>query len=244
MATSGIYRIRAIVNDHAYYGSSVDIDKRWKRHLKQLRSGCHFNPHLQFAWQKYGEENFVFELVEQCDVSTKELRNKMEHPYIQIGEYNVSKVVGGGTIFEFTDEIKSKLKSSWTPERKSRHIKMATGPRNQEFRDIMKAAWTPEKRALQAEKIRSSERTFSEAGRANIALSNRTRTLSAETRAKMSASAKLRGSNRVGCKHTEDTKRLLAEKAKEQFSEKGHPMSGKTHSQETRDKISNTKRSL
>ena len=62
----GIYRIKNKINDKCYYGSSKNIEKRWKTHLNQLKNKKHINSILQRAWDKYGENNFIFEVVEEC----------------------------------------------------------------------------------------------------------------------------------------------------------------------------------
>lgn len=65
-----IYKIRNVVNDHYYVGSTVDSRKRFWAHRKALRAGTHDCVHLQRAWNKYGEDCFKFEIVEQ--LNTKE----------------------------------------------------------------------------------------------------------------------------------------------------------------------------
>lgn len=61
---SGIYKIENIVNGKLYIGSSIDIYKRWKEHKTELENKCHHSIHLQRAWDKHGEENFKFEILE------------------------------------------------------------------------------------------------------------------------------------------------------------------------------------
>jgi group I intron endonuclease len=62
-----IYKIRNVVNDHYYIGSTVDSRKRFWAHRKDLRLDQHVCIHLQRAWNKYGEDCFKFEIVEQLD---------------------------------------------------------------------------------------------------------------------------------------------------------------------------------
>lgn len=62
--TSGVYKITCITNGKIYIGSSLDIKKRWSGHQYDLRKNKHPNPHLQGAWNKYGEASFIFEVVE------------------------------------------------------------------------------------------------------------------------------------------------------------------------------------
>jgi group I intron endonuclease len=65
---SGIYKIINTVNGKYYVGSSNDIDGvrgRWYEHRNDLRANRHRNAHLQNAWNKYGENAFVFTIVEE-----------------------------------------------------------------------------------------------------------------------------------------------------------------------------------
>ena len=60
----GVYKILNKINNKFYIGSSKDIDKRWWRHKYSLNNDNHHSRHLQRAWNKYGEENFDFIVVE------------------------------------------------------------------------------------------------------------------------------------------------------------------------------------
>jgi len=62
----GVYEIRCRTNGRIYVGSSIDVEARWKNHRCKLRVGSHGNIHLQRAWDKHGEEDFEFEVVEEC----------------------------------------------------------------------------------------------------------------------------------------------------------------------------------
>lgn len=66
---SGIYSINNIFDGKIYYGSSVNIFRRLKRHKLLLQQSCHTNSHLQFAWNKYRENNFQFSIIENVDIS-------------------------------------------------------------------------------------------------------------------------------------------------------------------------------
>ena len=64
---SYIYKIVNNVNGKMYIGQTVDLSRRKTDHFCHLRHNRHFNPHLQNAWNKYGEENFKFTIIEECD---------------------------------------------------------------------------------------------------------------------------------------------------------------------------------
>lgn len=59
-----IYRITNMANGKFYIGSADSFARREWQHKYYLRRNEHKNPHLQAAWNKYGEEMFVFEIVE------------------------------------------------------------------------------------------------------------------------------------------------------------------------------------
>lgn len=78
----GIYKITNIMNGHVYIGQSREIHKRWIEHKTTFKSKTK-GTILYKAMQKYGFENFVFEIIEECQ--PKDL-DKREIYYIK--EYN------------------------------------------------------------------------------------------------------------------------------------------------------------
>jgi group I intron endonuclease len=67
MNNCGIYQIQCVVSGKLYIGSSKSIRMRWSHHRSKLRVGSHPSPRLQQAWNKHGERNFVFSVLEECD---------------------------------------------------------------------------------------------------------------------------------------------------------------------------------
>jgi group I intron endonuclease len=61
---TGIYKITNNLNGKYYVGSSSDIYHRWYIHKCKLNNNHHANPHLQAAWNKYGEPSFRFNVIE------------------------------------------------------------------------------------------------------------------------------------------------------------------------------------
>lgn len=68
----GIYKIENKVNGKVYIGQSINIEERWRTHRNMLRRNGHYNKHFQNSWNKHGEENFDFSVIENVS-DTKQL---------------------------------------------------------------------------------------------------------------------------------------------------------------------------
>lgn len=64
---SGIYSIINTINDKVYVGKSKNLYQRKYQHFVQLKSGKHPNEHLQSSVNKYGVENFYYNVIEFCN---------------------------------------------------------------------------------------------------------------------------------------------------------------------------------
>ena len=103
----GIYKITNILNGKYYIGSSIDLNSRKNQHFRKLKTNRHHCIHLQNAWNKYGEENFKWEVVELLnDLNLVEIR-KIEQNYIdadfdnQYNHFVVLRVSHNNTYFLF-----------------------------------------------------------------------------------------------------------------------------------------------
>lgn len=63
----GIYCIQNMINEKRYIGSSANIYQRFNQHRSALKRSNHVNNYLQNAWNKYGEDNFSFYIIEIVD---------------------------------------------------------------------------------------------------------------------------------------------------------------------------------
>lgn len=122
----GIYKIVNTVNDHFYIGSAVDLGRRKVRHFSELRNQKHNNPRLQAAWNKYGESNFVFTVIEYIenrrDLYTTEdrwLHGHVGKSYCyNLGMAAISPMLGlSGELsptwgYKHTDEAKAKISAA------------------------------------------------------------------------------------------------------------------------------------
>lgn len=101
----GIYQIRNILDNSIYIGSTIDLVKRRDRHFSELSLGKHYNGHLQRAYNKYGKENFIFEILIICP---KELLSWYEQQFVDQWkpEYNQRKDVTSNFGIKRTEEYK------------------------------------------------------------------------------------------------------------------------------------------
>lgn len=73
---SGIYYIENLINNKKYIGQSNNIKDRWRRHISELNKNKHHNDYLQKSWNKYGENNFMFEIIEYCSIENLDDREQ------------------------------------------------------------------------------------------------------------------------------------------------------------------------
>jgi group I intron endonuclease len=64
-----IYCIENRINNKKYIGKNASDNPgaRWNHHKRHLNKGTHVNSYLQSAWNKYGEDNFRFSILEECE---------------------------------------------------------------------------------------------------------------------------------------------------------------------------------
>ena len=101
----GIYKIENLINSQVYIGQSVDIGKRWSTHIAELNNNYHHNAHLQHAWNKYGEENFEFSIVEECDINQLNQREIYWISKFNSYEDGYNLTSGGGNTESFSKPV-------------------------------------------------------------------------------------------------------------------------------------------
>ena len=63
----GIYQIRNLVNNKVFVCSGLNLKGKSNSYKFQLSSGLHYNSDLQKEYNEYGEENFVFEVLDTLE---------------------------------------------------------------------------------------------------------------------------------------------------------------------------------
>lgn len=117
---SGVYLIEIKGNNLKYIGSSKNLYVRKNTHFNGLKRNNHSNQHLQNSFNKYGEENYSFTVLELIDI---ELLIKREQYYIDTfgmeNLYNVCKKVGD------TSKMITKRKGQTLSEKHKENISKA-----------------------------------------------------------------------------------------------------------------------
>ncbi len=124
---SGIYEIICSCIDAHYLGRSVDIYFRWKRHLEDLKKNKHHSDYLQRAWNKYGEKNFEFKIIELAKPDKLKEREKF---YLEINAGKFNMMLSSEGVLFHTDAIRKKMSAgqrrNWAKKRregKDKHTK-------------------------------------------------------------------------------------------------------------------------
>jgi len=116
MDTSGIYGITNLRSGDMYIGSSIHIFQRMKEHKRSLKANNHHNRYLQYSWNRYGEDVFIFKPIEFVKETLLNDREKFwsEHFSKRTDLYNFvigrkNKIVDDET----KRKISNKIKKLW-----------------------------------------------------------------------------------------------------------------------------------
>lgn len=91
---SVIYKIQNNVTGKYYVGSAVNWINRKKNHKYNLRYNKHINPHLQNSWNKYGEDNFEFIVLEEVEDPKRLITREQAYLDLNTDGYNICKTAG------------------------------------------------------------------------------------------------------------------------------------------------------
>lgn len=178
-----IYSITNKINGKVYVGQSDDYERRKNHHLLSLRSNKHYIEKLQNDFNIYGEHNFEFKVLINCQIDELDF---YEQYYIEQlnsfednGGYNLN--TGGKSGFTVSKSTKEKLSKSikerfkndkdyydkiaqhnkelWLNEnhRKQRIENMKasfTEERRQQISESAKKMWTEEKKELKSKEMK------------------------------------------------------------------------------------------
>lgn len=139
---SGIYIIEHIPSKRVYVGQSACIAKRWSVHKATLNLNKHHCKYLQRAWNKHGESEFNFRILQFCsldDLNKTEIKYCLKFKGLLFNIHPPGKCLRG---FKHSNAVRIKMKiaariASNTPEQKQmrseraskQHVEGILGPR-------------------------------------------------------------------------------------------------------------------
>ena len=236
----GIYIITSLRNQKVYIGQSKHIEKRWEEHRTALQKNVHQNKHLQRAWNKYGEKNFIFSILEECSENMLDVREQYWIDYYGgINSQNTYNFRDGGSHGTFSDET-IKIMSENT--KRLRQDADWVARNSQAIRD----SWTPERRQQMSiakkgikwtEKQRENRKKFDDSRRGvsrdtsvknKISNTLKGHTVSEETRQKLREA----GKRQVHPPVTEEQRKHISEGAKRGWETRRRNMQKKKSEEE------------
>lgn len=218
-----LYKIINKLDNKFYLGSTIDFDKRVKRHQRDLRLNKHHNIFLQRAFNKHGEQNFSFHIFKKCSPSSlKKIEQRHLDKLDPKGSYNVSGSASGGDLItnhpNREELVKNATKTlvNYNKSDRARELnRQNTGTKNPNFgnkwskkarikasknlKEIFKNE-SPEKKSVRIDKIKKSQKKHWESEEG------------IKKRKLLSKKNKGKGNHFFGKKHSKKTKQLISKK--------------------------------
>lgn len=112
---SGIYKITNKTTGKIYIGSASNFCVRWSTHYNMLIKNNHENEYLQNAWNKYGKDDFIFEIIEYVEDKNKLLAREQywldfTKCYDRTIGFNIEAIAGSSYGRITSEKTKEKLK--------------------------------------------------------------------------------------------------------------------------------------
>lgn len=113
---SGIYSIINKENGKRYIGQTINFTNRFSQHRAKLTKGNHENSLLQKAWNKYGESNFEFKIMEYVKKESLTEREQwwmdLFGSYLRDYGYNLNPLANQNPMLGRNHTAESKVKIS------------------------------------------------------------------------------------------------------------------------------------
>ena len=192
---AGVYIIQSLTKpERVYVGSALNIPDRWSRHRRALRKNRHENAKLQNHYNKYGEKDFAFEIIENFDFICKEHLLAREQGWFYHFKYkktkkpffNIQELADSPIGVKRSEETKKKVGLA----SKGRNIGFKHPPRSKEAREHYRNSRLGKKASPEA--------------RANISKGHKKENLSPQVLENMSKAQK-------GRKHPQEVKDKIRE---------------------------------
>ncbi len=136
LRSPGVYMITSSMNGKRYIGSTVNLIRRKKEHIKALKQGDHFNRYMQNHYNKHGKI-LTFSILELCPIGISvEQLTKHEQYYVDTldPEFNICRIIVNSTLgIKLTKEQCQKMRELATqqwenPEIREKQIEAMNSP--------------------------------------------------------------------------------------------------------------------
>jgi group I intron endonuclease len=113
---SGIYRFVCVPTGKCYVGGSGRMKIRKGEHLASLRGNRHHSRRFQNAWNKWGEQEFAYEILEECDPTA--LMEREQHwidtfkSFDKSMGFNIAPITGTVLGIKRSEETKERMRVS------------------------------------------------------------------------------------------------------------------------------------
>jgi group I intron endonuclease len=202
----GIYKIQSVLKPkRIYIGGAININERWKDHLKKLKRNIHHSKKLQNHFNKYGISDLYFSILLECE---KENMIKVEQYFLDSYNpyFNICKIAGNTSGFKHSEETKMKI----SEKQKGKIISKESRIKMSEARKGIKLS-DEHKKKLSIIRSGKKIKPLSDEHKRKLSNSKKGMKHSEETRKKMSDFHKGKPSNALG-KHwtlSENTKQKM-----------------------------------
>lgn len=109
----GIYKLVNKTDGKVYVGQSADVWKRQRQHLNDLRANRHRNIRMQRAFNRDGESQFEFSLIEECTPETLTQREQYWLDFFSTSyRYNICPAAESSLGVKRSEESKAKMSAA------------------------------------------------------------------------------------------------------------------------------------
>lgn len=168
--TTGIYKIQSKIKPERYYiGSGIDINRRWRLHKSHLFKNEHHSPTLQRHVNKYGFEDLVFTVVEEC-IKEELIVHEQKHLDADFPYFNNCRIAESMLGYKHTEETRRKVSKARTGTKRP--------PISEEHKQKISESNRKRKRSEKSKRKTSETmkgKKFSEKHRRNVIAANKRR---------------------------------------------------------------------
>lgn len=214
--TCGIYCIENKIDGKKYIGKDSRLPKRMVFHLRELKKGKHINTYLQNSWNKYGEENFDFYIIEECENKNLSEKEVFYIRYLETKSPNGYNCTDGGEGMKgrkHSPETLEKMRVSQTGRKHSEETKKKISDSNMGH-VLSEEAKQKISDANSGENSVWFGRKHTEDEKIKIGIGNKGKIVSEETRKKLSVTSTGRKAWNKGIPLSEEIKKKISDSQK------------------------------